>query len=108
MDHSSISTLVDDIEKQRSEGRRKIDWARQHMPILESLRDEYADEQPLEGERIGMALHVEAKTANLVETLAEAGAEVAITGCNPLSTHDDVSVALDQQSRVTSYAKHGV
>jgi adenosylhomocysteinase len=55
-----------------------------------------------------MAMHVEAKTANLVELLAEGGAEVAITGCNPLSTHDDVSAALDAHPRITSYAERGV
>jgi adenosylhomocysteinase len=55
-----------------------------------------------------MAMHVEAKTANLVELLAEGGAEVAITGCNPLSTHDDVSAALDSHPRITSYAERGV
>jgi adenosylhomocysteinase len=78
------------------------------MPILDSLREEFEDEQPFAGERIGMAMHVEAKTAILAETLAAGGAEVAITGCNPLSTHDDVSVALDAVDGVTSYAKRGV
>ncbi|WP_331235631.1 adenosylhomocysteinase [Natronorarus salvus] len=92
----------------RTEGRRKMEWARQHMPILESIREEFEAEQPLAGQRIGMALHVEAKTANLVETLAAGGAEVSITGCNPLSTHDDVSVALDSGENVTSYAVRGV
>jgi adenosylhomocysteinase len=55
-----------------------------------------------------MAMHVEAKTAVLAETLAEGGAEVAITGCNPLSTHDDVSAALGEHPNVTSYATRGV
>ncbi len=85
-----------------------MDWASQHMPILESLRETFEDERPFEGERIGMAMHVEAKTAVLAETLAAAGAEVAITGCNPLSTHDDVSAALDAVAGVTSYARRGV
>ncbi|MEF8900588.1 MAG: adenosylhomocysteinase [Halovenus sp.] len=89
-------------------GQRKMEWARQHMPILEALREEFTGTQPFEGERIGMAMHVEAKTAILAELLAAGGAEVAITGCNPLSTHDDVSVALDAVEGVTSYAKHGV
>jgi adenosylhomocysteinase len=89
-------------------GRQKMDWARQHMPILASLRETFDDEQPFAGEVIGMAMHVEAKTAILAELLAVGGAEVAITGCNPLSTHDDVSVALDAVDGVTSYAKRGV
>ena len=89
-------------------GERKMEWARQHMPIMASLRESFEATKPFEGERIGMAMHVEAKTAILAEVLAAGGAEVAITGCNPLSTHDDVSVALDGVSGVTSYAKRGV
>jgi len=85
-----------------------MDWALQHMPILNALREEFVDEQPLAGETIAMAMHVEAKTANLVELLADGGAEVAITGCNPLSTHDDVSAALDTHESITSYAVRGV
>ena len=92
----------------REEGRRKMDWAWEHMPITTALREQFERDRPLEGERIGMAMHVEAKTAALVELLAAGGAEVAITGCNPLSTHDDVSVALDAVDGVTSYAERGV
>ena len=90
------------------DGQRKMEWARQHMPILESIREEFESSQPFADETIGMAMHVEAKTAVLAETLAAGGAEVAITGCNPLSTHDDVSVALDAIDGVTSYAERGV
>ena len=103
-----ITEQVDDPAAAREAGRRKIDWARGHMPILAEIRARYESEQPLADHRIGMAMHVEAKTAVLVETLAAGGAEVAITGCNPLSTHDDVSVALDAVEDVTSYAKRGV
>jgi adenosylhomocysteinase len=102
-----ISEQVD-ADDLRADGQRKMEWARQHMPILASLRETFEDEQPFAGERIGMAMHVEAKTAVLAETLAAGGAEVAITGCNPLSTHDDVSVALDAVDGVTSYARRGV
>ena len=90
------------------EGRRKIDWAREHTPILERVRERYLDDKPLEGKTVGMAMHVEAKTAVLAELIAEGGAEVAITGCNPLSTHDDVSAALDATDGVYSYAERGV
>jgi adenosylhomocysteinase len=103
-----IGVRLDDAAAAREEGRRQIDWARDHMPILASLREDFQDEQPFAGETVGMAMHVEAKTAVLAETLAEGGAEVAITGCNPLSTHDDVSAALDAHETVTSYAKRGV
>jgi len=103
-----ISERLDDPDAARAEGRRKIEWVRQHMPILSAVRERFEAEQPLAGERIGMAMHVEAKTAALVEVLAAGGAEVAITGCNPLSTHDDVSAALDAVEEVTSYAERGV
>ena len=107
-DHPPVSEQVDEPGPARQEGRRKIDWARAHMPILAVLRERYERERPFAGQRVGMAMHVEAKTAVLVETLAVGGAEVAITGCNPLSTHDDVSVALDAVENVTSYARRGV
>jgi adenosylhomocysteinase len=77
------------------------------MPVLSSIRKEFEEERPLRGLTIGMALHVEAKTAVLVETLAAAGAEVHITGCNPLSTQDDVAAALNEVPHVHCYAKRG-
>ena len=103
-----VSAHLEDPEAARTEGRRKMEWALQHMPILQALREEFETDQPLDGETIGMAMHVEAKTANLVELLALGGAAVAITGCNPLSTHDDVSAALDAHENITSYAVRGV
>ncbi|ADE02775.1 adenosylhomocysteinase [Haloferax volcanii] len=106
--YAPVSEHLDDVEAARTEGRRKMDWALQHMPILQELREQFESEQPLAGEVVGMAMHVEAKTANLVELLALGGAEVAITGCNPLSTHDDVSAALDANDDITSYAVRGV
>jgi adenosylhomocysteinase len=86
-------------------GQQKMDWARQYMPVLRSIREEFEREKPLAGVTIGMALHVEAKTAVLVETLAAGGAEVYITGCNPLSTQDDVAAALNRVPGVHCYAK---
>jgi adenosylhomocysteinase len=103
-----ISEQLEDIESARESGQRKIDWARQQMPIMATLREEFEADQPFAGERVGMAMHVEAKTAVLAEVLAAGGAEVAMTGCNPLSTHDDVSAALDAVEGVTCYAKRGV
>ncbi|HML26000.1 MAG TPA: adenosylhomocysteinase, partial [Methanomethylovorans sp.] len=87
-------------------GDQKIEWARVHMPVLDIIRKNFEKEKPLEGHRIAMALHVEAKTAVLVETLAAGGAEVAITGCNPLSTQDDVSAALCTRDNISSCAKY--
>lgn len=88
-------------------GDLKIAWARQYMPVLSSIRKRFSEERPFSGMTVGMALHVEAKTAVLVETLAAGGAEVHITGCNPLSTQDDVSEALDAQKGIHSYARRG-
>jgi adenosylhomocysteinase len=88
-------------------GRQKIEWARQYMPVLGSIGKEFEAARPLASLTVGMALHVEAKTAVLVETLAAAGAEVHITGCNPLSTQDDVAAALNEVPHVHCYAKRG-
>jgi adenosylhomocysteinase len=88
-------------------GELKIEWARQYMPVLAGIRERFTREKPFSGMRIGMALHVEAKTANLVLTLAAGGAEVYITGCNPLSTQDDVADALNHYEGVECYAKRG-
>jgi adenosylhomocysteinase len=107
-EESGTDVAFDSLAAARDSGRKKIDWARQHMPILAALREEFESSRPFEGQRVAMAMHVEAKTAALTETLAAAGAQVAITGCNPLSTHDDVSAALDANDRITSYAKRGV
>ncbi len=71
------------------EGVRKIEWVQKHMPVLESIKAEYEETQPFKGITIGSCLHLEPKTINLGLTLMAGGAEVAMTGCNPLSTHDD-------------------
>ena len=70
-------------------GIRKIEWVQKHMPVLESIKKEYEETQPFKGITIGSCLHLEPKTINLGLTLMAGGAEVAMTGCNPLSTHDD-------------------
>ncbi|MCQ2971883.1 MAG: adenosylhomocysteinase [archaeon] len=73
------------------EGIRKIKWVQKHMPVLESIKKEFEEEKPFEGITIGLCLHLEPKTVNLGLTLQAGGAEVAMTGCNPLSTHDDAA-----------------
>lgn len=85
----------------------KIEWAEKHMKVLGMIRERFRKERPLEGLKVGMALHVEAKTAVLVLTLIDGGAEVAITGCNPLSTQDDVADALREMG-IKCYAKRGM
>lgn len=89
------------------EGFNKIAWAEKHMKVLAKIRDELKRDRPLEGLKIGMALHVEAKTAVLVKTLIDGGAEVAITGCNPMSTQDDVADTLRSMG-IRCYAKRGM
>ncbi|MDW7659692.1 MAG: adenosylhomocysteinase, partial [Bacillota bacterium] len=88
-------------------GRRKIAWAWANMPVLQSMAAELARDKPLTGLRIAISVHVEAKTACLARTLAAGGAQVALTGCNPLSTQDDVAAALAADG-LAVYCRHGV
>lgn len=88
------------------EGGRKISWVEGRMPVLNAVGRELAQRGVLRGRRVGLALHVEAKTAFLALTLKAAGAAVTICGCNPLSTQDDVSAALAEQG-VTVFAWRG-
>lgn len=87
-------------------GLKRIEWAENQMPILLDLKERFAKEKPLEGHTVGMALHVTKETAVLVRTLIAGGAKVAITGCNPLSTQDDVAAALAKEG-VHVYAWRG-
>lgn len=75
------------------EGKKKIEWVQMHMPVLEHIKKKFEEEKPFEGITIGSCLHLEPKTINLGLTLLAGGAEVAMTGCNPLSTQDDATAA---------------
>ena len=88
------------------EGRLLIDWAESRMPVLMSLREKFEQTQPLKGHRITGCLHVTKETAVLIRTLKAAGAEVAWSGCNPLSTHDAVAAALAEEG-IRIYAWYG-
>ncbi len=79
------------------QGRLNIEWAEQQMGALLEIRKRFRKEKPFRGTRIGMALHITKETAVLVRVLREAGAEVAICSCNPLSTQDDVAAALSEE-----------
>jgi adenosylhomocysteinase len=92
--------------KLASKGRRMIEWAEHHMPVLMTIRHEFSRAKPLKGLTVGAALHVEAKTAALVRALVAAGAKVAITSCNPLSTCDEVASALAKEG-INVYAWRG-
>ena len=88
-------------------GRRQIEWAESRMPVLMKLRETYSKTKPLAGYRIAGCLHVTKETAVLIETLIAAGAEVAWSGCNPLSTNDEVAAAL-AAAGVQIYAWYGM
>ena len=87
-------------------GELKIDWVRHHMPLLEGLERDFKRTKPFSGLRIALSVHLEAKTAHLCEVLAEGGAEMYITGSNPLSTQDDVAAALVHEG-LNVFAVHG-
>ncbi|MGQ9587155.1 MAG: adenosylhomocysteinase [Thermoplasmata archaeon] len=93
--------------KQLEEGIRKIEWARTHMKVLAKIGERMVKERIFEGLKVGMALHTEAKTAVLALTIQEAGAEVRLTSCNPLSTDDCVALALNKEYGLETYAKKG-
>ncbi len=88
-------------------GYDKINWVADYMPILRTIRREFEKTQPFRGKKIAMSIHLEAKTAFLAMVLKAGGADVTVTGCNPLSTQDDVAAAL-ADAGFTVYARHGV
>ena len=88
-----MSYEIRDINLAES-GEHKIDWVRKNCPLLRSLEDDFSKEKPFTGIRIALSIHLEAKTAYLCKVLAAGGAEMFITGSNPLSTQDDVAAAL--------------
>lgn len=92
-----------------AEGRKKIDWARQYMPVMRLLHDRASagGAQPLAGHTIACCMHLEAKTACLLLTLKELGAEVAAAGSNPLSTQDAICAAL-AEAGIHVYSRHGM
>ena len=87
-------------------GEQKIAWVKGNMPLLRGIEEDFAREQPLKGLRIALSIHLEAKTAYLCRVLAAGGAEMFITGSNPLSTQDDVAAAL-VHSGLSVWAWHG-
>jgi adenosylhomocysteinase len=89
------------------EGKLRIEWAESRMPVLMALREKYRKTKPLKGFRIDGCLHVTKETAVLVKTFVEAGAQVSWSGCNPLSTQDDVAAALAADG-ISIFAWHGM
>jgi len=89
------------------EGRLRIEWAEQSMPVLRQIRERFTHEQPLKGIRLGACLHVTTETAVLMLTLKAAGAQLALCASNPLSTQDDTAAALVREYDVPVFAQKG-
>lgn len=88
-------------------GRKKIEWVRSFMPALGVIEERFEKEQPFKGMKIAVSVHLEAKTANLGLVLKKGGAQVFLTGCNPLSTQDDVAAAVAEMG-IETFGKYGV
>ncbi len=90
-----------------SVGKQRIDWANRFMPVLDSIRARFEDEQPLNGLRVAACLHVTTETANLMKTLKAGGAEAVLCASNPLSTQDDVAASLVVDEAIGVFAING-
>lgn len=100
-----MSSEIRDINLWES-GKRKIEWVKQNMALLRSIEEEFAESKPFAGLKVALSIHLEAKTAYLCKVLATGGAEMYITGSNPLSTQDDVAAALVHDG-LNVFAWHG-
>ncbi len=96
---------IRDINLAKS-GANKIEWVRRNCPLLRSLEEDFSKEKPFAGKKIALSIHLEAKTAYLCKVLAAGGAEMYVTGSNPLSTQDDVAAAL-VDAGLNVFAWHG-
>ena len=88
-------------------GKRKIEWAGNQMPVLESIRKRFLKEKPLEGLRVSACLHVTSETANLMIALRDGGADAVLCASNPLSTQDEVAASLNRDYNIPTYAIKG-
>jgi adenosylhomocysteinase len=88
-------------------GKRRIEWANQHMPVLQLIRKRFIKEQPLKGIRVSACLHVTTETANLAIALRDGGADVVLCASNPLSTQDEVAASLIRDYNIPTYAIKG-
>jgi adenosylhomocysteinase len=89
------------------QGKKRIEWSNQSMPVLQSIRKEFIKNQPLKGIRIAACLHVTTETANLAITLRDGGADVVLCASNPLSTQDDVAASLVRDFGISVFAIKG-
>jgi adenosylhomocysteinase len=103
---TKLSSDVKDL-KFAEKGKRRIEWAGRSMPVLELIRQRFLKDQPLKGLRVSACLHVTTETANLVTTLRDGGAQVALCASNPLSTQDDVAASLVKDYGISVFAIKG-
>ena len=103
---TAVPSAVKSIEL-AEQGRRRIEWANQSMPVLQTIRKEFIKNQPLKGMRVAACLHVTTETANLMITLRDGGADIALCASNPLSTQDDVAAALVREYGIATFAIKG-
>src|SRR6267154_1054704 len=89
------------------QGKRKIEWSNQQMPVLQLIRKRFIKEQPLKGVRVAACLHVTSETANLAITLRDGGADLVLCASNPLSTQDEVAASLVKDYSIPTYAIKG-
>src|SRR3954454_19310454 len=89
------------------QGKKRIEWANQSMPVLQIIRKDFIKNQPLKGMRIAACLHVTTETANLMITLRDGGADVVLCASNPLSTQDDVAASLVKDYNIPVFAIKG-
>lgn len=109
MSTNATATIACDVKELglADAGKRRIDWAFQSMPVLHTIRKQFIKTQPLAGIRIGACLHVTTETANLMITLRDGGANVALCASNPLSTQDDVAASLVRDYNIPVFAIKG-
>ena len=100
-----MSSHIRDIHLWES-GALKIRWVRDHMPLLDGIEKDFAATRPFAGLKVALSVHMEAKTARLCQCLSAGGADMYATGCNPLSTQDDVAAALVHEG-LNVFAVHG-
>jgi adenosylhomocysteinase len=89
------------------EGKKRIEWADNNMPVLKEIRKRFKKELPIKGKKMAACLHVTAETANLARTLKDGGADLVLCASNPLSTQDDVSAALVKEYGISVFAIKG-
>jgi len=103
---TAVSSDVKDFALAEA-GKKRIEWALQSMPVLQTIRKRFSRSKPLKGVRIAACLHVTTETANLMVALRDGGAEIVLCGSNPLSTQDDVAASLVKDYGISTHAIKG-